>query len=36
LQDMKAATANLRDLSAQLQHNPGQVLLGSAPPPEGQ
>jgi ABC-type transporter Mla subunit MlaD len=36
LQDMKAATENLRDLSAQLQHNPGQVLLGSAPPPEGQ
>jgi ABC-type transporter Mla subunit MlaD len=36
LQDMKAATANLRDLSAQLQHDPGQVLLGSAPPPEGQ
>jgi ABC-type transporter Mla subunit MlaD len=32
LQDMKAATANLRTLTAQLSSNPSQVLLGAAPP----
>jgi ABC-type transporter Mla subunit MlaD len=35
LQDMKATTANLRQLTASLQRNPSQVLLGAPPPPEG-
>ncbi len=35
LQSLKTATANLNELTDQLQHNPGQVLLG-APPPEEQ
>lgn len=35
LQSLKTATANLSELTDQLQHNPGQVLLG-APPPEEQ
>jgi ABC-type transporter Mla subunit MlaD len=35
LQDMKDATANLRDLTAQLEHNPGQV-FSPPPPPEQQ
>jgi ABC-type transporter Mla subunit MlaD len=33
LQDMRATTANLRELSASLQRNPGQVLM-APPPPE--
>jgi ABC-type transporter Mla subunit MlaD len=33
LQSMKAATDNLRDLSSSLSANPGQVILGSPPPP---
>jgi ABC-type transporter Mla subunit MlaD len=36
LQDMKAATSNLRDLTASLKSNPAQVLLGSPPPPDGE
>jgi len=35
LRDMKTATGNLRDLSAELSANPGQMILGSPPPPEG-
>ena len=35
LQDMKAATANLRALSATLKNNPAQMILGAPPPPEG-
>lgn len=33
LQSMKATMDNLRDLSATLSANPGQVILGSPPPP---
>lgn len=36
LRNMKATTDNLRDLSAELSANPGQAILGSPPPPEGQ
>jgi ABC-type transporter Mla subunit MlaD len=35
LQDMKATTANLRQLTDELKNNPSQVLLGAPPPPEG-
>jgi ABC-type transporter Mla subunit MlaD len=35
LQDMKATTANLRQLTASLQRNPAQVLRGTTPPPDG-
>jgi ABC-type transporter Mla subunit MlaD len=35
LQNMKTTTDNLRDLSATLAANPGQVILGAPPPPEG-
>ncbi len=35
LQDMKATTANLRELSAALSRNPSQVLLSAPPPPDG-
>ena len=34
LRDMKAATENLRSLSAELSHNPSQVILGAQPPPD--
>lgn len=33
LQDMKATTANLNALSANLARNPSQVILGAPPPP---
>lgn len=36
LRNMKATTDNLRDLSAELSANPGQAILGSPPPPEGE
>ena len=35
LQSMRATMVNLRDLSASLAANPGQVLRGEAPPPPG-
>ena len=35
LQSMRATMDNLRDLSASLAANPGQVLRGEAPPPPG-
>ena len=35
LEDMKATTANLRALSAELSRNPSQVILGAPPPPDG-
>ncbi|OYV34132.1 MAG: mammalian cell entry protein [Rhodospirillales bacterium 20-64-7] len=35
LQDLKTTTANLRELTDSLKHNPAQVLDGAAPPPEG-
>ncbi len=35
LQDMKAASQNLRDLTAALSANPGQILGAPPPPPEG-
>jgi ABC-type transporter Mla subunit MlaD len=35
LQSMKATMDNLRDLSSSLSANPGQVILGAPPPPEG-
>jgi ABC-type transporter Mla subunit MlaD len=35
LQDMKTATANLRELTETLKRNPSEVLLGAAPPPDG-
>jgi ABC-type transporter Mla subunit MlaD len=34
LQDMKATTANLRELTSSLQRNPSAALLGAPPPPE--
>jgi ABC-type transporter Mla subunit MlaD len=34
LQDMKATTANLRELTSSLQRNPSSALLGAPPPPE--
>jgi len=34
LQDMKATTENLRSLTAELSHNPSQVILGAQPPPD--
>ena len=35
LQDMKAASQNLRDLTGALSANPGQILAAPPPPPEG-
>jgi ABC-type transporter Mla subunit MlaD len=35
LQDMKAASQNLRDLTGALSVNPGQILAAPPPPPEG-
>ncbi|HTQ70775.1 MAG TPA: MlaD family protein [Acidocella sp.] len=35
LQSMNATMNNLRDLSSSLAANPGQVILGPPPPPEG-
>jgi ABC-type transporter Mla subunit MlaD len=35
LQQMKTTTANLSALTAELKHNPSQVILGAQPPPDG-
>ncbi len=36
LQDLKTTSANLRELTDSLKHNPAQLLDGAAPPPEGE
>ncbi len=35
LQDLKTATANLRELTDTLKRNPSDVILGAPPPPDG-